>query len=838
MRDTIADYRKHPLQVLLCLAGIALGVAVAVAIDVANQSALESMRENIESVSGRATHQIVSTAGMDIPEQMLPQVQNIPGVTAAAPVIEQNVEFEEAPAEPLRLLGTDVFLDADLRAFNPRKNITGNTDFPGFLTRPNAILLSRDFANRQHLREQQVVHALVGTRRVPCPIVGLITESAAANDIALMDIASAQDTFGKRGVVDRIDLIANARAAEEIVRILPAGLMLETPQSQIIEGENVLQSFRMNLTALSFLALFVGTFLIFNTLSFSVIRRRNQIGLLRAIGATRSRIAARFLGEAALLGLIGGALGLLGGIALSHYTIRAVAGTVNELYVRIGTPHFVINPWLMLKALGLGIGASFCAAAVPAWEAAHVPPVSAMKRSQPDVRLRRWAPFLAIAGFILLLIAGALCIAPGSNLAAGFAAAFFVCVGFGLMAPAAALVFVRVNAAILERTKSSMATMALRNITASLSRTGPALAALSVCLAMTIGISLMVGSFRQSLIDWIGRTIQADIYIQPAGRTDPRTGGFLPPEFIDSLSRHPDIADVDVLRRFRAEIGGSSAVISAVRFDLVARRAHYKFIEGSQSDAFAQLQHRDAVIISETLRSRSGLHKDATLRLVTPTGPRDFKIAGVYRDYSVDGGQVLMDRTTYLNLWNDPRVNNAALYLKPGTNTEEALARLQKQFATQYNVRMSSTAKLRTDIIGVFDRTFAITHVLELLAVVVAAFGIVAALLALLLERRKELATLRAIGMSRGQLARMLCVESVGIGTIAVGIAWAAGVCLALVLIYVINVRCFGWTIEPHFRIGIFAVALGVAVFASLASAVYPLLQLRRFSLAEALRED
>lgn len=836
------------LQTVLCIVGIALGVGVVVAVDLANRLALESFREGVDVVAGKATHQVVAAAGGTLDEMLFPRFLKATGVKAAAPVIEDTIAFRESGGERLEVVGVDVFLDAPFRTVSARvqqqnPGAESTTDPARLLTEPNRIILPEGYAQRHGLRVGQELATTVGATTLSLVLHATYKPEqlqSGADNLAVMDIAAAQEVFGRVGRLDRIDLILEPEVDPVALTVLlPADAQVVRPEVRTQRVEQMIRSFQMNLGALSLMAVFVGLFLIFNTLTFSVIQRRRQIGILRSIGLERGTIARLFLVEAALLGLIGSLLGLVLGRLLTAYTLPAIAGTVNELYATIYVSDAAFDWQAAGKGLVLGVSTSLLAALFPAWEAASVPPNAALMRPRADVEVHRLAPRMAGAGLLVLALTLVLIKLPVGGVLPGYAGAFTILLGFALLSPLVTLLMVRLVASIAGKAGWLIAVLGVRSVTASLSRTGVAIAALMVSLSMLVGVTLMVQSFRQSLIDWIGQTVRADIYIVPAGRATQRTTAFMPQELIRELEAHPAVEEVDVLRQRRVEVQGVPANLNAVRFDLQSPGAQRRFLVGGEQElAERRVSEGDAVLISETLQVRTDLRAGDRIDLTTPQGSRAFEVAAVYRDYSADGGQIMMNRATYQRHWQDDAVNNAALYLRPGADVKQVLNDLRGTFGGRYAVLMRSNADLRTEVLRVFDNTFAITRFMQLLSVLVAFCGILSALLALLLERTRELATIRALGCTFSQLVRMLFYESGMIGLVASVVGAAAGVLLALLLVFVINVRSFGWTITFHFYPTVLLTALITAVVSACLAAVYPAMRLRQLRLASALREE
>jgi putative ABC transport system permease protein len=834
---------RRPAQTGLCLLGIGLGVGVVVSVDMANTGAVSALRAAVDSVAGRATHQITAADGGTVSEEILSQVLAHPGVQAAAPVVDGYITLDRLPGTPLLVLGVDPFLEAPFRSLvsDGTPDSAGRQSVSELLASPNAVLMPRSLAQRLNLTSGEVVWATAGARRVSVRIAGIYrpdsSESGAGHPL-VMDIAAAQELFERTSGLQRIDLIATDEAAASLRAVLGPAQIVERSERRTGRLEDMIRSFRLNLMALSLLALLVGAFLIYNTLTFSVVQRRRQIGILRSLGVTRGQVALMFLLEAAVLGAAGSALGLALGVALSHYTLGAVAGTISSLFspVSVGDPTLA---WpSVFKAVTLGVTTSLVAAAVPAWEAARIEPRSALGRATIEERLVGWAPGFAAAGAVMLGASGLLAWLPVASLWPGFASAFGIAVGFALVTPALTLVLVRALSVIAAVLPGAVALLGIRNIAASFSRTAPAIAALMVSLAMVMGVGLMVRSFRMSLVDWIDATIRADVYVSPVGNVAGRGDAVLPREVIEAVRALPGVEAVDTLRRRSVIIGGQRVNVLSVDYAVVSQRTRYLFTAGSREDALRRLLPSDAVLVSETFSRRTGLGLGDAVALDTAKGSVMFEIAGVYRDYTTDGGVVMMDRSAYARWWGDHDLNSMAAYLRPGVDAEGAAESLRSALGGNYQLIIRSNASLRAEILRVFDRTFRVTSVLRFLTMFIAVVGILAALLSLLLERTRELATLRSLGMTMPQLRGMLFAESATMGFVAAAVGTAAGIALAYVLVSVINVRSFGWTIDFRLSASVIAAAWFMALASALIATVYPAWRLGRMSLATAMRED
>ncbi|MEK7728840.1 MAG: FtsX-like permease family protein, partial [candidate division KSB1 bacterium] len=595
-------------------------------------------------------------------------------------------------------------------------------------------------------------------------------------------------------------------------------------------------SFRLNLTALSFLAVFVGMFLIYNTMLFTVIHRRKQLGILRCLGVTPKQIMSTALLEALTLGVLGALLGLALGIVLAQYTTQAVSKTISELYVFLKFDGVTLQPFLLLKAFGFGMLATLAATAVPAFEAASTSAATAVRRSSLESRAGKWAPRFTGLGLAWLFIAflfyllsenfwGGLMVA----LSVGFAAICFT--------PSLSLWLTQRLSPLSRKYAGQPGLLATRGIRAALSRTAVAIAALMLSLAMLLGMRLMITSFRATIEAWVNHILEGDVYLSASGIATAKWQAKIAPELIAELTQHPEVEAIDLYGVTEFSYRGRPIYLIAISAEVVQERLHFLFSKNEGRENWPRVRAGE-VIISETFARRFRKSGGDTLVLATARGPRAFAIADVFIDYSFEQGQVMMDHTTYENNWGPSRANNLGLFLKPGADAKTYIANLRRALAGRYAVRIVSNRELRAEVRRIFDQSFALTNVMQVLTAIVAFVGIISAIMSLLMERTRELGILRAVGMSLAQLRRMVLLESGLMGAIAGAIALPTGSLFALVLVYVINLRTFDWTIALQWEPLAYMQTLGLAVLTALLAAIYPLLRLQKIPIAGAMREE
>jgi len=840
---------RRMLQSLLFVAGIALGVAVGVAIDLANSAAKRAFSLSVESVTGRATHQIVGGAG-GVPTDLYRALRVEAGVRESAPVIEASVAAESLGGRSFRLLGVDPFAEAPFRSYLTtdalaEADATTGAGLFAFLTQPGAVLVGRDLAAQEGLAIGDTI--TLRTRTQPAAevtVAGFLAPERdgageALNDLILADIATAQEITGQPGMLTRIDLILPDGAdLSAIEALLPPGTALVSTEASRSALSQMTDAFGINLQALSLLALLIGVFLIYNTVTFSVVQRRPQIGILRALGTTRRQVFELILAEAVLLGFVGTVIGLGLGILLGRGTVGLVAQTVNDLYFRVNVERVVVPPGTLLRGFLIGLGASVVAALIPSIEATHTPPAGVLRRSDIEQQARQRLPLVTVGA--LLLIAGGVGVLQidTRDLVISFGGLFMVLIGGALLTPAALVVLMRLVGPGIGRAFGVLGRMAPRAITRSLSRTSVAVAALTMAVSAIVGVSSMIASFRGTVSDWLETTLGADIFVSPiAGDIQVD----IDPAIVPRLEQVEGVERVTTVRNVTAIAPDypdqPPAVLTVPSADITSRPRRFAWQQapGDYWDALRAGQ----VVVSEPFAFRRGITPDnAQITLLTDRGPHTFEVAGVYYDYTTDQGAVLIAREVYDRFWDDPYLSALAIDLAPGASLEDVLETLQTETLPGTGLRAQSNRSLRASALEVFDRTFAITVALRLLATIVAFIGILSALLALQLEHTRQYGVLRANGMTPRQLRAFTLLQTGLMGGVAGVLALPQGIALAIILIEVINVRSFGWSMDLALSGQEFVQALAVALGAALVAGIYPAWRLSRLVTAQALRSE
>ena len=828
---------RYPWQLLLALVGVGLGVAVVTAVDLSIISSRLAFERSHAAIAGRATH-VVRAEPVGVAETLYAELRRKGLRARLAPVVEGYVSIPGEVPRTLRVLGVDLFAETPFRPYFTAAATRGGLN--DLLTRPHGVLMSAEGAASLGLVVGQGFEVRAGGRARSLVLLGRIEaaaglEEAALADLLVMDIAGAQELFDRIGVLSRIDVSLEGDAEREaLLAALPPGVLLDSAGRRHEVAGQMARAFELNLRMLGLLSLVVGMFLIYNTMAFSVVRRRSLFAHLRMLGVTRREVFALVIAEALALTTLASAAGFAFGVLLAQGLLDLVTRSLNDHYFVITVSE--VHPGLsdLLKGLAMGMGTGLFGAAAPALEATWIAPRIAAQGSTLETRMRRLMP-LAIGLGVCCLGSGAILLAwPTRDPQAGYAALIAFVLGCVLLAPGASRGMLHATWRLARRRGGVLATIATRGAAAGLARSAVAVAALMVALAATVGVGVMVDSFRRSVEVWLDRTLRADLYLGVPGRGWERV---LPPSLADAVLALSPVEEVSLGRVLPVDTHFGPARLFVLE---MAKRSYagFELLEGGPEGAWLAFDALDAVLVSEPYSWREGVHAGDEIGLVTPAGERRFEVVGVFRDYESSRGTLLMSRGTFLRHWPDRGVSGIGVYLHPGRDAEEAAKRVRGLLPGDREILLRPRQRIRQASLEVFDRTFTITGVLRLLACTVAFLGVLSALLALSLERAREVAVLRTMGLTRGEVFAVVQGETGLLGLTAGILSVPVGLGMALLLILVINRRSFGWSMSVHVDPAICFQALGLALLAALLAGLLPAWRMARRAPTAALRSE
>ena len=824
LRSAWHFHSAHPVQLFTTVTGIALGVAAVVAMDLAASSARDAFSSAASLLAGQATHTLESRMG-DLPEDALYHLRVDLGIRTATPVVEGTVRLAPAMGRGLRLVGTDLLIGSQFRWGWLNNPAVGGD----LLASPGTVMAAADLLDSLGLPDpaETELAAPVAGQSIRIVSAGPDNDAALPGNTLVTDIGTAQTLLGSVGFLSRLELILEPGQADQLSSMLPPMWKLRSMAAASGDTESLTRSFRVSLQALSLLALLVGAFLVYSTVSFAVVRRRRSLGLMAAMGAHRRQILVAVMAETLLLAVPAVLMGLLAGMGLGAGLVRLVLRTVGDLYGAGAGDYFVVPALLLVKGACLGLGVSLLAGLLPALEASSAGPMAALSRADLERRSRRRSLFAALGGS-LLTAAGALVLSSGPALIPAYGAIFLVLSGCAFMTPLWLMALALGLGRLFSAVGRTMGAHGARRVAHSVSRSGPAGAALMLAVATVIGVSVMVASFRDSVTGWLDYSLDSDRVIYLPENQSPESRSTL----LQALAESDHVSGFSLVRRVPVPDQRGLGRLMAVkpgpgRWPLVR--------DGTRDSALAKLSE-GGVLVSDTWTRWHRTEKGEGVTLFTPDGPRSFPLAGRFVDYSSEQGMVAVHLDLYREIWGDMKISSIGVYSVPGRL--DPLDDLLAGIVGETGGRFLDTSQLRDISLQVFNRTFTITGVLRWLAAIVACVGLINAMQAMALDAVRETSILRSLGLSPGGVAGLQASQALVMGLGAGLAAVPTGLCLAWLLVRVINRLAFGW--EIFFRVDPILVLQGLAlsVSAALLASLWPAWRLSRMPPVAALQQE
>ena len=820
-------------RALLTLSAVALGVAVIVAVDLAGEASMGSFRSSLESLQGSASYEITQVGG--IPEAAYGELARLEEPLAFSPRIE-GFALLPGTGEEVPLFGVDLVGDTTLGEMDgrPRPDVADLLDVPSVWVSASLGASPGD-----------MLPVAAGDRRMDLEVQGVVEPpGVGAGSFLLVDIALAQRFLARAGRLDRIYVHTPPGDGRDwtarLAAVLPTAASILPAGTRTDDNRRMLRAFRWNLRMMSYTTILVGAFLIYNTVTAYVVRRRQQIGIVRAVGASRGMVRTAFLIEGAVFGAFGAIAGLLLGRLLAVGAVEAVGGTVSSLYVSSTPGEIAFRPGTVATGLVAGLGMSLLSAWWPAREAAGVAPTEAMARARLDFSVRAASRRSALVALALVALAVACCFVPPVDRIpfGGYLAPILLAAACATVSPRLSAIALAAAGRLLAAPLGVIASVAARGLAASLGRTSVIVTAMAVAIGLVVSMGVTVGSFRETVVDWLESRLKADFYVSPVADGGRGAASTMSKDVAARLEAVPGVMDVGRFRTYSVRYDGSPATLGLADVDLYRRHSGIDFFDGPAPEAvWRALEAGEGVIASELFSYRHGVRPGDTIRLALGAGPVALAVSGVFYDYSGERQLLIGDRRALLAHLPDPRLSSAGVYLEPGADFEEARAALG-QAVSGRGVEVIPTRALREQAIRIFDRTFAITWALEAIAMFVAILGMAEALLNLVYDRRSELALLRMHGASLRQVRRLVLVQAGLLGVLASLMGLALGAASSQVLLRVIHKQSFGWSLPLHWPWEFLAAVLGAIVVASVVAGLYPARIGSRLKPVEVLRAE
>ncbi len=835
---------KHPWQLGLALLGIMVGVAVIVAIRLTQHSAFAAFDAATRTTFGLATHRAVGRRGQVGNETLRWLARTFPEIHLT-PVVRRPMTLPDYANRNVELLGVEPISRVDVAPAGRPERLS--FDPAELIAEPLSAVINEPTANALGLREGSSITVRSGATSARLRIIDVLPPAHAAggivNDVIVVDIATAQEVLGVYDGVSQVNLRVDDPLVARELAIKSAGLgpsvnfELIDLAAESRSMKRMTAAFYSNLTALSLMALLVGMFLIYNTETFLVIQRRELFGRLRALGVGRKQILASILLEAAALGFLGSLAGIAFGVWLANGLLGVVSTTINDLYFEASIHTLSIAPFTLALSLAVGVTATLAASLFPAYSAIRLEPNVVIGRSGLRPMSIAWICIVTALAFALCNVAAWIVLSRSQTPNAGFAGICLVVIGFAALCPGAIVALSAGSRRLIGAHRLLPERLGFGTVSVTLNRTGTATAALMIATAASIGIGIMVTSFRGSVADWLDSVLRADLYVADAEFDNYSRDRKIPRAVVDRLERLPEVLATSNVLRGEADSANGRIRLSAFTLNAKAKQG-FRFKAGDVQAIWRQWETADVAIITEPYAYHHGISVGDDLNITTPRRNKLFKIVGIYLDYASERGSVSISRASYDRYWDTKGYDGIGIYGAPAVTIEDLRSAVTGSFGTETSLLVNSTAQLKETSLAVFDRTFLITELLRAIAVIVSFIGVLGALLAQQLERTREYGILRAIGFSNLEMSRTILTQTALLGATAALIAIPVGILIGVILIEVINPRSFGWTMTMQIPLGLLFESCSIALLAALCAGLHPSYRAARIEPADALRYE
>ena len=847
-------FKQHRARVLIVVFGIALGASVFTSVRLSVHASLDSYARSIDLITGRSDA-VLSVPGGRVPEELLAAVLHQPEVSHASALMTTYVKTEDDGGDPFLLIGFDPLSDRPFRDWQLQHGaMPADTPWMELVAEPYTLLLSEPLASRYGWRVKDTLTLVHHRASTEFKVIGVLKPEglglAEGGRVVLTDIATFQEFTGLIGVIDRIDLKLIGDLEPTVLEdlsskwadLLPDGVQVTSPGETRESGRSMIRAYQLNLSILSFTSLFVGMFLVYSLVALNAASRRHELAVMRATGASGSLVFALFLAEGVLLG----AGGWLAAVPLSGLTVKTmlqgISHTISTLFVRVHAETIILAPWELLLSFGVTLLVSLLAAVQPAREAMLVAAGEALSTARLERSRKGTIEKLAIASLVLVAAAVPLSQLPeiaGMPLA-GYAAILSLFVGFALLAPWGLRRFGNIISPRLNRAGGVPAILAGRYVRDSGTRTAISVGALITAVALFTALVIMVHSFRETVQLWVHQTVSGDLFVSGKMSAANQFRDPAPEALRAGLSKLTAPVEAVRSRRIALKAGGFPYELDLLDLGSFLRYGRFVWVAGETQASKRRLIDGEGVLISEVYSNRTGLRVgDRYVAQVKHFGV-ELPVLGIVRDYRTRGGVVFYDRAAFARRYGDPFWSTARLFFsQPPENPDAALAALRREVIDLCGSHLDMIAgeELRRAILRIFDETFAVTFVLLLIALSIAALGITTTLAVQVLQRMTQFNTMIAVGADASQIRNTVFWEALMLIAAGEMAGLLCGFMLSYLLIYVVNEQSFGWTFIYSVNWKLLAVSLPLIIGAALLAALPAIRLIFRHSPAVLLRD-
>ena len=817
----LRNIREEKFLTLLSILGIALGIGLFTSVKVASDRAISSFESDIRGISPFANYEILDTSGIDfdegiykkvraIEENSIPLLKTFGYIPAFKDAIDLNGIYTAKAFQFLKLSQKDPVSPVEEEGsggfFSSRR------DFDKFLRELNGVLITKKFADRHSLKKGDTLRVLIYDREYALNIISILDSGSLLANAAVMDLGNFQEYLGKTGYLTRIDLSTDEKTAAEIRKILPRNLTIEKKEEIFRNQKALIASFRYNLRFVSLIAVLVGIFLLYNTVFITVVKRRTEIGILRALGAGRKTVILLFTIQGIVLGFIGSVVGIVFGQVAAYFSVIAVEKTISTLYSSVSISDYLITKGDALTALVVGLCVSLLASAVPAFESSRIRPSETSREGSFEGRYKRYRKWIFLGGVLFIFLGLTLSYmdyryTPFEFPVLAYAGIFFMIAGFTLVSPLFLDSVLRISKRPLERIFGAIGKITLGDMKGNIYRFSVAVMSVAISSALIIAFLTLIFSLRGSLIGWINKNVVADVYIKPASCRANYCFYPLAEKVIETVRSFPEVQGIDKFRGMHLDLFGKKIIAGFADTGVKRAFLERKYVDRGYEQTLKEMEASEPVAgISEYLSIKYGLKKGDTLNLQSPSGTAAFRINDIFSSYATTSGFVYIDRKWLKRFWGLDDATQISVYVKEDTNVDGFILKLRERLLPEYSLEVMNNKELRGKILDIFNKSFSITYAIEFISIIVSLIGVINTLLALVLERKREISIIRYLGGTWKQIQRTLILSAGIIGITGILLGVVIGPLMSAVLIYVVNKISFGW--EINFRIPFFSLSL------------------------------
>ncbi len=812
--------REEKFLTVLSVLGIALGVGLFMGVRLATDRAVAAFEANLQGIHPYANYQVLDTAGIDFDETAYARVRRMEDATF--PII-RTTGYLPAQHDTVDINGLDAIRMAALLDIPaPRSGDTAS-----FLREENGVLVTEVFAARHRWQRGDTFTAYVYSQTVTLKVAGVLSGKALPPHTVLMHIGNFQEHFRQVGKLSRLDLVTTDEKARGIAQILPPHLTIVTNEAVLRNQRAFVSSFKYNLEFVSLIAVLVGVFLLYNTVSISVVKRRPQIGVLRALGTGKKAVITLFTAQGLILGAVGSLLGILLGQFFAAFSVAAVEKTISTIDRSISISDYLVSGMDVARALALGLLVSFLASLVPALDSARVEPGESLREGTLEKRYGTRQRVLSWVGLGCIVVG---CILAGLDYRYGpFEFPWLAYVGiltFILGCTFNAPVYLGLMLRLLQRPAVKLfkapGRITVNDIRGSRYRFSVALMSVAISCALIVALLTSIFSLKRSLQDWIHTYMIADVYIKPASCTSNYCFYPLDPEVMETLAQFPEVDGIGRFRALHIDFDGRKVIAGFGNTSLWAKFGDPDYLDPDEQQRMGRLEAKPEVSISDYLRVKYDLEIGDTLKLTTPRGPAAFTITGSATSYSTTSGFLYLDRRWLTELWGLNDATQLTVYLKEGVDRQAFVQKLRQTLLPDHALQITDNSELRAQILEIFNRSFALTYAIEVIAILVSLIGVVNTLMILVFEKKREISVLRYLGGSWEQIEGIIVLGAGIIGLAGIGLGTLMGPFISAVITHVINKISFGWEVKMSIPVGLLAVLTALLFVTTLLAGMIP----------------